>query len=475
MNIADLFVRVRGDTGDVTAKLKGVEGSLASLRRGMDGAHVSTNKLQRVFGTLTTQLTGTNPAVARLSEVLGELTVGGPIVLGITAAAAVIAGAYALITKGAREAKKEQDALIKSLHQRLELEADLPGEKGSKELEASKKRAADIQDEIDRLQSAMNAPASGMAAQHQAEANRITQAKINDLYIQRQNLLNDIAEQESKNNVERRAAIAAETDHSAKVKELVVGFNDLRDAAAKVNAEMLRANRDWWKGYIERTGEAISITGQLEDKLIALLAKGTPLENLPGFGTAAGKPLELDIPSLVAPTVEGAKQINDVAKENARMLSDTISNTAAQTASIIGNALVSFGSGRGNQIGGALGGALGGGLGTYIGHQLTTAGGAYIGGALGSVVGSVIPVVGTLVGGLLGSAVGGLFGSHKKAVDANTQAIKANTQAHLLFAPAGYKVAAGRYDASNALRQLGDANRGWVSRGGVSPLTTGAL
>lgn len=141
------------------------------------------------------------------------------------------------------------------------------------------------------------------------------------------------------------------------------------------------------------------------------------------------------------------KDAIDKAQRNAEMLRDTIANTAAQTAQIIGSALLQFGNGsRASQIGGALGSAIGGGAGGYLGGLAASA----VGGITGAAIGSVVPVIGTIVGGFIGSAIGGLFGHAKKATEQNTAALKQLTQALVQNAPSGFKVERYRFNATDA-------------------------
>lgn len=472
MQIADLFVRVRGDTTDVATQLRGVSRGLESVEaasgkasRGMGIAHLSTGKLRQELVTLVRQATGTAPVVAQLGTVVGEFALGSTMVLGVTAGIAAIAFAYNKLTEGARKAKKEQDDLSESLEKTIALKALGPGGETVAQVASERQRAGELQIQIDTLQKALIAkPREGespMMAQHRTAANAITEQKINDLYIERQSLLNHIASGESiiqgiVNEIKRSTEGTA-----PKVKEITAAFGELREMADKVNAEQQKDNRDWWKNYIEKTGEAAEVTGQLEDHLIAVLSKGTPLENLPGFGTAAGKPIDIDVAGLVKPMVDQLKADKEAADRHKDELKEAIWGSALAGANTIVSALNLGGGGKGSGLGGAIGSAAGFALGFAgkIGFGL----GGPIGGAIGS-----------LVGQIGGSLLGGLFDHNKKSVDANTRATDRNTamMALLLNAPSGFKVAADRYDATD-VRRLGNANRRWASRGGVPILTVG--
>lgn len=444
MQIADLFVRVRGDTGDVTSKLKGVQTSMAnvgtaSLHMGgsVEKGSLSVGKLTRAFETMVVQTLGVNREIAVLGTVLGDFAVGGAVVAGVIGGLALMGAAYRSLTEDTRKLREEQDKLIKSLsdenfRQSLGPEPDLV-------LQTNAQRNQLMQQK-ERRRQLLNFGVS-------PDDERILELNRQILYSQQQ------LEAGEKRLFAARMAASKPLETVmvtgvAKTKELVAGFNELRDAAARVNDEITKSNRDWWKGYIERTGEAIEVTGRLQDQLIALLAKGTPLENLPGFGTAAGKPIEIDIPALVKPTVDSAKAINEAAERHAQMLKDAIWGSAAAGANAIVSALNVGGGGKGSNLGGSLGATAGFAAGFAFGGP--------VGGAIGSTVGNVF-----------GSLVGGLF-DHKKAVNSNTQALRELT-AELRNAPEGYKVAAGRYDATRVMRDLHRAADDYAARGGTLP------
>lgn len=107
--------------------------------------------------------------------------------------------------------------------------------------------------------------------------------------------------------------------------------------------------------------------------------------------------------------------------------------------SMVTNALLVGGGGRGSQIGGALGGAFGAGAGGVIGAKLGA-----------TVLGMAMPGIGTVIGTLAGSLLGGLFDKKKKVASGldmmATQLERVNQQ--LRNVPSGYKIARLQHDST---------------------------
>jgi hypothetical protein len=159
----------------------------------------------------------------------------------------------------------------------------------------------------------------------------------------------------------------------------------------------------------------------------------------------------------------GIKQAGDLkalenADKNSENLKNAIWGAAQQSAFMIVNALNIGGGGRGSQLGGALGSTGGTIGGMMIGAKIGTIGGAP-GMAVGAAIGAVIGTIG-------GSFLGGLFDSNKKAVNANTEATRANTAAMIQFAPSGFKIEPYRYQASDP-KQIMQNFRQYGTRGGA--------
>lgn len=401
----------------------------------MGRAHLSTGKLRQELVTLVRQATGTAPVVAQLGSVIGEFALGGPLVLGVTAGIAAIAFAYRAITKESREAREEQDKLIKSLERELELKALGPGGETLEKRNAAQRRANDLKIEIDRLEKALATPGrpgeSPMMQQHRAEANRITEEKLNALYIERQQALNDVAGAQSIID-ERLKAL-----DDKPVKNATESFKQMGEAVKNVSGNLAMALR---------------ITREL-GPMMARLNQGATQGALDTITSDLFAPFKM--PNIPAPfeglsdkekaTLRQLGVLTDHEDQNTQKLHDAIWGSAAAMANSIVSALNIGGGGKGSNLGGALGGTAGFAAGFAIGGP--------VGGAIGSTLGNVF-----------GSLVGGLF-DHKRAVDNNTAAIKANTAALLLNAPRGFDV--------NHLRSLGATSRRYASRGGVPILTVG--
>lgn len=191
-----------------------------------------------------------------------------------------------------------------------------------------------------------------------------------------------------------------------------------------------------------------------------LVGKTLPGMSLTGHAADPNKPMA-KVGSPSDPIVEVGDQVQiqlqknaDRDAQNALMLQSAIYQSAQLIGSAVQSALNVGGGGKGSQIGSQIGMAAGAIGGSFLGPP-----GAWFGGAVGSVIGST-------VGSVLGSAIGGLFDSHKKEVNANTQAIRANTMALLQNAPNVYKAAQGRFDATN-VKEFRRSTTRYATRGGA--------
>lgn len=449
MNIAELFVRVRGDVTDVTRQLKGVEQSMGGVERasgrldtGFKSAHFSSGKLRQELVTLVRQATGTAPVVAQLGSVIAEFATRGPMVLGVIAGVAAIAVAYGKITEGARKARADIDKLIKSLvdQAKATYDATVAGQELIK-----------LQAEVE-LQNAQRAKGIGIRSIVGGILGRPGLDPADAAALSKRIADAQTAVGQATVNVGKawEAANKPVKETAGHVATVVGKYNELRDAAARVNAEVTKENRDWWKGYIDRTNEALTLTEQLNNEIMA--ARPDLLEVFKGMVTT---PIPaVDISDSVRIANDQAKQINEAAEKHSDELRSAIWGSALQGASIIVNALNIGGGGRGSGLGGALGSTAGFAVGFGLGGP--------IGGAIGTTVGQVF-----------GSLIGGLF-DHKKAVDSNTRAVSGLTQAMLLYAPAGFRSESYRYNASDPrpLDRMGRYIRANASRGGANPLIT---
>lgn len=459
MNIAELFVRLRGDTSDLHRKLTdaerailGLERSAIRLDRGLKQTGLSTGRLGNQFAGLAGHIAGVHPVVGNLASVLGNFALTAGWTVAILGGLAAIAVAYDKITSEARKAKEESDKLISSLEKAIHLKGLGPGGETVDQVKAAKERAAVLKTQIATLEVLIVKDAQDADV---IASNLILQEKINKLYIERQNILNAQAGGQSIVNEKVNEAIAKNTE---KVKELTFGYNQLRDAAERVNAEILREKTDWWKNYIQRTNDALTVTEQLANAVNAL--RPSFLESLVSLGTFSVPEAAIANFDINAGLTDEQKKQHEKmgifiedANKNANKLHDAIWGSATQMANQIVGALNIGGGGKGSGLGGALGGTAGFAAGFMLGGP--------IGGAIGSTIGNIA-----------GSLFGGLFDSHKKEVNANTQALRALTD-EIHNAPSGFKIAQARYNATD-VSQLGQDLRRYRSRGGKNPLLAGA-
>ena len=456
MNIAELFVRIRGDTTDLHRKLTDAERGLLRLERSsvrLDGAMkrtgLQTGRLGNQFAGLASQIAGVHPVVGNLAGVLGNFAVGAGLTVGILMGVAAIALVWDKLTEATRKAKEETLKAIEAIDKAAHLKMLGPGGEMVDNASKARKEAARLQAEILKLEKEAAGPDAGFGRKE------MLLERINNLYIERQNALNRLAEAESMVSEKVNEAIAKNTE---KVKELTFGYNELRNAAEKVNAEILKEKTDWWKSYIDKTNEALSITQQLANAQMAVRPK--LVEALQSLAPTTPEFSMLNIGISDSLNDEQKKQREkmgifiDDANKNAVKISDAIWGSATMFANQIVSALNVGGGGKGSNLGGALGSTAGFALGFAFG-------GGPVGGAIGATIGNIA-----------GSLFGGLFDSNTKAVNANTAATRANTAAMLLYAPAGFKAESYRYNASDPrpIDALGRTVRWNASRGGANPL-----
>lgn len=249
-------------------------------------------------------------------------------------------------------------------------------------------------------------------------------------------------------------------DEIEPIKAISAGYMALREEADRVNKAIIQERTDWWKNYIEKTHDAISLTEKLRE---------IHNQTLPSVEETLGGMMFPQIPEVSAPTVslddsvtkdqrkalEGLGiHVGDKLDTNTQKLHDAIWGSATQLANSIVGALNIGGGGKGSSLGSALGGSAGFAAGFFFGGP--------IGGAIGSTLGNIA-----------GSLFGGLF-DHKKAVNANTDAVNRNTAALLLNAPAGFRVGSYAYAATATggadIEAYATAARRRAARGGTVPV-----
>lgn len=402
--------------------MRDIERSLGGVERSSKSAQLQTGRLGNQFASLAGQIAHVHPVVGNLAGVLGNFVIGAGLTVGILAGVAAIAVVYDRLTKATREAKEEQDKLIKSLERSIHLKGLGPGGETVDQVGAARDRAAALKTQIEAMKALIVKDAQDADV---IASNLVIQDKLNKLYIERQNILNTMAGGQSIVNEKVKAAIAPIQSATTAVQKYTQAVQE-----AAIGTE-------FWK-------KAMNFAGEVSGPGIAQLTMDDARRAM-----AEGIGAEFEMPN-VKPlyTKEQFDDLMSNANQNAQLIRGAI----AQSAQIIVSALNIGGGGKGSGLGGALGSTAGFALGFGLGGP--------IGGAIGSTIGTIA-----------GSFFGGLF-DNKKAIDTNTQALRANTAAMLLYAPAGFRAESYRYNASDPrpLDAFGRAVRWNASRGGANPL-----
>lgn len=432
MNIAELFVRLRADNSDLDRKLIASErqmarlhGSTQRLEGGFRSTQLQTGRLGNQFASLAGQIAGVHPIVGNLASVMGNFAIGGLLTVGVLAGVAAIALAYDELTGSARKAKKETDAFIKSLVD--EAKAAFDASYAGRQLAADRAYLA-LQEAKNRNPAGVRSiigtilTGSPMVAAKDAAAAVKAVADAETAVVQANLRMGKTWEDLNPPLKNVKSGVDA----------LKFSYNQLRDAIAKTRAEAERSGEEFWRNLASSMFDSEELTKSLMPQM--------------GIGP-------VDISDSARSAGAAAQDITDNAERNARNVQDAIWGAASQSAGLIVNALNIGGGGKGSSLGGALGGTAGFAAGFIFG-------GGPVGGAIGATVGNI-----------LGSAIGGLFDSHKKEVNRNTQALRELTAA-IYNSPSGYKVERGRYDATD-VKEMGRAALKYSTRGGA-PVLAGA-
>lgn len=449
---------MRGDTSDLDRKLTVAERGILRLNSGalkldnaFKGANLSTGRLGNQFANLASHITGVSPIVGNLATVLGDFAIGGAVTAGVLAGVAAITVVFDKLTEATREMTKAQNDAIAAIEREGALKILGPGGETVANVAKAKDRAAALKTQITSLEALIVKDAQDADV---LASNAILQKKINDLYVERQSALNKVAEGE---DIIRDKVAAA----TPKVQELTFGFNELRKAAEQVNAAVIKEKTDWWKGYIDRTNEALTITEQLNNEINASRPSMVEALKFPAIPEVSMPNFQTPFEGLTDAQKDQLRQLGvltDKNDKNANMLHDAIWGSASQLANTVVNALNVGGGGKGSSIGGAVGGSAGFSLGYWGMH-------------IGSIGGPIGGAVGALVGNIAGSLIGGLF-DHKKAVVELTSATRALTQSMLQGTPIGFKIEPYRYMASDAVRQRQSEFGRYRARGGPVMIPT---
>lgn len=395
---------------------------------------------------------GVNPVVGKLAAVLSEFSVGGALTVGILAGATAIAVAWDKLTESSRKAMEVGDKLAKTYQEEARIMALGIGGKYKADIEDITKAIQENvkwTDLLNRLQTqggpvaaAASLFTGGLDKRREALAGGLQQAQIDQMMAefdaQDEAMIASakLATSNVNDQLEKEREITAE---KARQQALVIQYTELM---RRIYGTLGTIGHDFAGPAIDplqRMQEAERAAQAMAAKQLA--AFGVPQFSMFNTGINDGLTKEQ------IKTREKMSILIDDANKNADKLSDVISSSAIQGASIIVSALNIGGGGRNSGLGGALGSTAG-----FVAGMVLTSGNP-VGGAIGSTVGNIF-----------GSLIGGLF-DHKKAVESNTAAVNANTAALLLNAPRGFNV--------DALRSLGATSRRYASRGGVPILTVG--
>lgn len=448
MNIAELFVRVRGDTTDVTNKLRGAGQAVDDFGNRVnkasaaaEGHKLSLGKVERALASYIGHAAGANAVTEQLSVAFGSFALGGGVISGVLLGIGAVVGVYELLTKGERDAQEQSDKLTKSLD-----------DQAAAAFQATK-AGADL----------IELAAEYNRDQEKAKSGFGFKSAIVSLLTGRPTLDAADVEAQSKRigNAEQAVGQAYSNSGKIAVDALEKRTRALKEAADA--AERLRAKEEAdlikYHDLMARTYGDLSLLSGMTTAQRADFMRGqewlsarTPAPSITfaDLGLTTGP---VDISDSVKIANDQAKKINDAAAKHTQEVRDAIWGSAIQLGNQIVSALNIGGGGRGSQLGGSIG--------STIGFAAGFAG--KIGFGLGGPVGGAI---GALVGTIGGSLLGGLFDHHKKAVDANTNAVRQLTQAMLLNAPNVYKVAAARYDATE-IKNFRNASTRYATRGGA--------
>lgn len=441
MNIAELFVRVRGDVSDVAPKLQLVEGGLRRVGQASGEAHFATGRLERGFAGLAERIAGVNPVVGTLATVLSNFAVGGAVTLGVMAGTAAIAVAYDKLTESSRKAIEAGTKLAETYeHEGKILRLGIGGKFKSDIEDITKAMQEQVKwaSVLGKASGFLGGSATGLGAlaaslggSHAkagaALGGGLLQANIDEL------------------GALSTAAIDAADKETARLKKQA----DELAAARRLEEEQLDKLT---KHILERAnviGNAASqrafVSGAGSGAIAAINTRNDINNLIPGS----------ELNASIEQTIRG-DHIKVMSPEEIKALNESITHADAnrqlmigaimQSASLVVGALNLGGGGRGSGIGGAIGSLLGAGL--TVGAGVVTSG------------------LWGIVGGIAGSIFGGLFDSHKKAVNNNTAAVQQLTAAMLLNAPSGFKVSRYRFDASD-IKDFRKSTQKYATRGGA--------
>jgi hypothetical protein len=430
---------------------------------GKVGAHsLSYGRLEQALASFSGHAIGLPPVLEKLSVSMGKFAMGSIEITAVLIGIAAVAAAWDVLTNSARKAGEAQDKAIENLARRAQMEAAGPGGQTTLDLgEAYSKR--------NRLE-AEKAALSSTGVMSRVYGGRDRIKEIDDEIIG-VNALIGLGEKWKKaaEAAEGKKTLDAESARLKKIaddaKKATDAYNALTQAVLMYDAQ---AERDWramFKGGKGDLYDMSAIKGKMADMHESITKEATSY-TMPSVGVND---------ALTQKQIKIWDKMLNADEIHAKAITGAIAQSAQQIGAIMANVVGAVvGSSKGAQIGGALGGVAGGGAASALVAGSIAAGAA--GSISGAVIGSVVPVVGTIVGSIIGGAIGGLFDHHKKAVDKNTAALNALTNA-LYNTPSGYKVDYNRdraADARTMYDQVAQEALARARRGGAQLLSVAA-
>jgi hypothetical protein len=428
-----------------------------------EGHKLSLGRVERALASYVGHAAGANAVTESLSVAFGSFALGGGVIAGALIGIGAIVAAYEKLTEATRAATKAQDDAIASASKALLMKGAGVGGQDVLNLGQMSARMLALQAKRAQVETAIATPAkAGDIGNFIALA--LNKNKLADLNEQIADLA-DVMKGTRKSIDDSIKAKDIET-LGAEARKEAEAHAKVAAALEKAQADLIRYNEMMKQAYGGFLGITPAVRGPLSSRRAGLDSPLTP-EQSAAIGSQVmgglGGPDQFATESAVHEAVQAFKDGTGAQLAQAERNTQTIANAVVQGASVIVNALNIGGGGRGSGIGGALGSVAGNAVGTLVGASM---------GKLGATFGSLIaPGVGTIIGGLAGSLLGGLFDHHKKAIDNNTNAVRANTAAMLQFAPSGFRVESYRYSSTSVKDTMQDFAR-YKTRGGVVSLGT---
>lgn len=433
---SNLTVKIGADLSDLNRGLAEGERNIRTFGAGMSSnitaplrtvtteagrSHAGLGKLRQELLTVTRAATGLHPVLGQVGGMLGEMALGGPLLIGVLGGITALSFGWSKLTEDSRKFKEETKAAIAELEKLRDRQALGPlAGTSARAAEKAGVRLEEVQSEIDTVRGFTAKKGPQFEALRQGAAIRLA-----ELLEEQKNLRSLI--QAHENEVTRiRAEKAKEREEIAK--------REHQEATKGIRAE--RAEWDRFFDTLRKKNAELNIAASKLPTDLPTPTRRT-LPHVVSLDTSIGSVRGADTLTTVLPTE--MSKVQQAMRAGFAEVSVAIGQTLAQNLGRI------FGGGRGAQIGGSIAGA---GLGAAFGKL----GGGVIGAA-------VLPVVGSVLGTFVGSAIGSLF-DHKKKVDQSATAFDRlartteRVNAAIAGLPAGYKIDPARYKATAGVQEV---------------------